>query len=403
MRTYNHLIVGGGPAAGNAAQEFARQDLKPGEVAILSAEANPPYDRPPLSKAYIRGDKDRDDVLINDATFYNQHGIDLQLNTRVAAVDPERRHVETENGDTIGFEKMLLCTGSRVRTLGAPSEGAPIQYLRRIEDAEHIRDNARREEHPAVIGGGFIAMEVAASLAMQGEPVDLLFPGERPLPAFFTPEMAEYFARYYTGHGVTLHNHERVTEVATNGNGIEVRTESGDTFPADTVIAGIGVVPETALAEAAGLDCDDGILVDEFLATPADGIYAAGDVARYRDLHYGSTRRVEHWQNAVDQGNLAARNMLGQHQAFDEVPYLFSDMFDLSWEFWGDTADTDEVLHVGDVKHGNFSTWWLANGIVKGAFVLNRIDEERRRAKICVTEGREVPRDIYLRGQAVHA
>lgn len=399
MRSYKHLIIGGGPAAGNAAKEFAEHGERDHLVGILSAESNPPYDRPPLSKGFVRGEKRTDEVLINDRAFYEQHGIDLHLSTRARRIDTRRRQVETEGGETYTFEQLLLCLGSSVKRLDNDDTGT-TQYLRRIEDAERIRDGIEYMGRLVVVGGGYIAMEVAASLAMRGAAPDLLYPGELPLTSLFTPEMAEYFARYYADHGVTLHNHARVDGVFQENGKTELHCDSGGTIAGDTVIAGVGVAPNTALAESAGISCADGIMVDEYLESSVAGIFAAGDIARYTDLHYGSNRRVEHWQNAVDQGKTAARNMLGKGVAFDQVPYFFSDMFDLSWEFWGDSTDADEVLHVGDVEHGNFSTWWLQDGAVRGAFVLNRRDEERQRARICVMEGKEVPRDILLRGQA---
>lgn len=398
MKTYKHLILGGGPAAGNAAKEFAAQGVDNHLVGIISAESTPPYDRPPLSKGFVRGEKREEDVLINDRGFYEEHGIDLQLSTRARSIDLDKRQVETDHGESCEFEQLLLCLGSSVKTVQNDDAGS-VQYLRRVEDAQRIRDNVDDMGHVAIVGGGFIALELAASLAMRGARPELLFPGEQPLPTFFTPEMGQYFSRYYTDRGVTLHGHARVDGVSTENGKTELHCDSGDSVAADTVIAGIGVAPNTALAEEAGLSCDDGVLVDEYLESDVAGVFAAGDIARYKDIRYGSNRRVEHWQSAVDQGRSAAQNMLGKSDPFQQVPYLFSDMFDLSWEFWGDTEGASEALHVGDVEHGNFSTWWIQDGTVIGTFVLNRLDEERRRAQQCATERREVPRDIYARGQ----
>lgn len=228
-------------------------------------------------------------------------------------------------------------------------------------------------------------------LARKGvEPVVVMREG-RVWESFFTPEMSRFFQRYYEERGVRFLPETGVQGIRGADRVEGVAVSSGDQIPADLVVAGIGVTPATDLAEAAGLDVDDGILVNEYLETKVQGVYAAGDVARYQDGLFGKRRRVEHWDNAVEQGRHLARTLSGERAAFLHVPYFFSDVFDLSYEFWGDGSDADRVVHRGEVEEGSFSTWWLREGRVIAAFVLNRPDEERERAPKWIEERRQAP------------
>ncbi|MEA3364260.1 MAG: FAD/NAD(P)-binding oxidoreductase [Candidatus Hydrogenedentes bacterium] len=241
---------------------------------------------------------------------------------------------------------------------------------------------------------------MAASLAQLGKKVQLLFPEKQFLQKVFTPRMAAFFAGYYLQHGVEILPGNAVKRFAAKEDGVEIHLAAEQVIEADLVVAGIGIKPAVSLFMDTPLGVEDGVCVNEFLETTVDGVYAAGDVAAFPDVVTGKRGRVEHWQNAADQGKLAARNMMGSHEAYNNARYFFSDMFDLSWEFWGSTQEDFRVLHMGNAEEDSFSTWWLdEQEVVRAAFVLNREDEERDLAKTCVSEGKKLPAKIQKAAQ----
>lgn len=381
METYRYVILGGGMVAGYAAKEFAAAGIAPGDLAIVSADTALPYERPPLSKGFLAGKEDAASILINDDAFYRDHGIAVHLNTPITSLDLSHKRLRAENGAEFGFDKLLIATGAQPRTLDVPgAEESNILYLRSLHDSQRIREHAQHAQHAVVLGSGFIGMEVAAVLASQGVATTMVFPDERVWQRFFTQQMSAFFERYYREHGVTIAPHVRPIAVTGNGDAQGMNLDDGRHLPADLVVAGIGVTPATDLFATSGLTLDNGILVNEYLETNLPDVYAAGDIANYRDVLCNTQRRVEHWDNAVAQGQHAARMMLGQREPFKHVPYFFSDEFDLSWEFWGDTQAADQAIHRGDLDSGSFSVWWLKDERLVGAFVMNRADEERERA-----------------------
>ena len=390
MTTYKCVILGGGVAAGYAAQQFAEQaDIQPGDLAIFSDEETHPYERPPLSKELLLGQTAADEIYVNEPDFYADNNIDIHLNTRVEAVDLRQKSLQA-GGETVTFDKLLIATGSNLRTfaaLGTPgAELDGIYYLRRLPQARRIRQAAAEAEQAVVVGGSFIAMEVASGLQQMDVDTTMVFPEERVWQAFFTPEMSEFFADYYRQRGVTIMSGVQIERFAGDSHVSGVVLQSGETLPADIVVAGIGVEPNVELFADSGLQIDDGILVNRYLETNFPDVLAAGDVARYRDLLFEGTQRVEHWDNAFAQGKLAASVMLGEYHPFVHVPFFFSDVFDLSYEFWGDVAGADQVIHRGDVSSGSFSTWWLQDGRLHAAFVMDRPEEERELAPNWIEE-----------------
>ncbi len=391
MSNFRYLILGGGMVAGYAAKELVARGLRPGELAIVSSDDAPPYERPPLSKDFLSGATDESQVFINPASFYEDAGTTLLLSTTVDRVVSSERKLYTQAGDEFGFEKLLIATGARVRTLtGAGSTLPGVMYLRSLDDARRLRDAYKAAKRAVVLGGGFIGMEVTSVLARQGVETTMVFPEDRVWARFFTPEMSSFFERYYEERGVSFARGESIASLSGAGRVEHATTRSGRTLPADLVVAGIGVVPVTDVLDGSGIACDDGVVVNEYLETSAPNVWAAGDVARYRDVIFGKHRRIEHWDNAVEQGKHAARLMLGEREAFEHVPYFFSDVFDLSYEFWGDTADADEVVYRGDINNGAFSTWWLRGGLLVAAFVMNRPDDERSAAPAWIGEHRRI-------------
>lgn len=392
MDRYKYVILGGGMVAGYAARTFVQGGIKPDELCIVSADTVPPYERPPLSKGFLAGRDTEESVFINEGAFYRAHGIDIRLKTSISGVDLRAKQLQTRTGDRIEFEKLLIATGSTVRTLSVPgSDLAGVRYLRSLDDAKGLRETYQGATHAVVLGGGFIGMEVAAVLASARVQTTMVFPDERIWHRFFAAEMSAFFERYYSEHGVTVMPGEVPGRIeGSDGRVGAVVTKSGHTLPADVVVCGIGVLPQTAALEGSGLTIENGIVVNEYLETGVDGVYAAGDVANYRDALFETRRRAEHWDNAVEQGAHAARVMLGDRLPFVHVPYFFSDVFDLSYEFWGDTSGADAPIYRGDVTTSSFSAWWLRDGALRAAFIMNRPDEERDAAPAWIAEKRAV-------------
>jgi NADPH-dependent 2,4-dienoyl-CoA reductase/sulfur reductase-like enzyme len=381
MDSFKYVVVGGGMAAGYAAREFVERGVKPGELAILSAESSLPYERPPLSKGFLKGTDSEETVAINAAAFYAEHGIEVRLGTRAEGAELVRRRLLFDGGEW-QFDKLLIATGSRARRFEVPgAELEGILYLRSLEDAKRIQSVAAPGRRALVIGGGFIGMEVAASLTARSVEVTLVVAEERVWKALFTPEMSEFFERYYEARGVRLVKNARVARFTGRGRAEALETAAGERLAADFFVAGIGAAPETGLFDNTGVAIQNGILVNEYLESSAPGVYAAGDVANYRDALWGKQRRVEHWDNAVAQGAHAARVMTGTREPFEHVPYFFSDVFDLSYEFWGDAAGADRAVVRGEMASGSFSVWWLREGRLTAAFVMARPEEERELAQ----------------------
>lgn len=397
MTHSKYLIVGGGMAAGFAAKEMAEHGLEPGELTIVSADDAPPYHRPPLSKGFLAGEEHADEILINDEGFYDEHGIDLRLGMRVEAVDLKGRTVRIGTGGEIGFERMLIATGAIPRPLEVPgADLSGVHLLRTLDDSREIRSAAEPGMKAVVVGAGFIGTEVAAVLAEDGLDVTLVYRGQSLLQKLFTPEMSRYYESVFREHGVTLRPNSEVARFVGNGSVSAVQA-TGDRLEADLVVVGVGVAPATELFRGGDLEIDDGIVVDERLATGVEGVWAAGDVARYKDVLFETHRRVEHWDNAVEQGKLAGRNLLagpGKGEVFDHLPYFFSDAFDLSWELWGAPSRGDEVVIRGDMEDGGFSAWWLSEDSVPvAAFVMDRPDAEREAAQALIRGRKRIGRD----------
>lgn len=401
MKSYPYVIIGGGLVAGYAAQTFVEQGLQREELCILSAESHLPYERPPLSKDFLRGERAFAEILINPPTFYADHGIDVRLASPVVRVDFSERRLDLTD-DTILYDKLLIATGARPRRLHLPgAELAGIYYLRQVEDATLIHQAAAGATRAVVIGGGFIGMEVAAVLQQMKVATTLLFPAPHLCEHLFTTRMATFFHSYYRQRGVEVLPQERATGfVSDDGHVTHVSLASGRDLATDLVVVGIGITPNIELFTESALQLDSGIVVNRFLETSLPHVYAAGDVACYRDLLYNRLRRVDHWDNAVTQGQQAVRNMMGAHEEYLHVPYLFSDFFDLSYELWGDPENAERVIYRGDVENGRFSTWWLSPaGRLLAAFILNRAEEERQLAQQWIQSGVQLNIDT-LRDQS---
>jgi NADPH-dependent 2,4-dienoyl-CoA reductase/sulfur reductase-like enzyme len=308
-------------------------------------------------------------------------------------VDLTHRSLRFKPAGIIGYEKLLIATGSEVRRLNVP--GANLKglfYLRLLADSEAIHRQIKKGKRAVVIGSGFIGMEVASVLTKGGVETTLVFPQDRVWSKFFTPQLSSWFQSYFEKRGVKLLAGAKVTALLGKKSVHAVRLDSGRELPAEFVVAGIGVVPAISLFEKASLEIKDGIRVNEFLETSHSEVWAAGDVTNYPDKIFGKRRRLDHWDNAVEQGRCAVRNMMGKPQPFIHVPYFFSDLFDLSYEFWGDTEHADNVIYRGKLDSGKFSVWWRKGERLVAAFIMGRPDEERELAPKWIMEQTKVNR-----------
>jgi NADPH-dependent 2,4-dienoyl-CoA reductase/sulfur reductase-like enzyme len=404
MVSSKYLVLGGGMVAGYAAKELASRGLGSGELLIVSADDALPYERPPLSKGFLAGKETEAGITINKAEWYRQQGIDVRLQTVIESVDPRNKLLRAASGETFQFETLLIATGARARKLDCPGSDLPnVCYLRSLDDSRKLRSSAEHCKRAVVIGGGFIAMEVAAVLAKKNIEVTLVIQGDRVWERVFTPPMSDFFERHYASRGVQLRKKESVVRLEGKDRVSGAVLSSGSEIACDLVVGGVGAVPVAELLDNTGVALENGIVVNEYLETNQPGIFAAGDVANYPDILFNKRRRVEHWDNAVSQGQHWASVVLGDRQPFVHVPYFFSDVFDLSYELWGDSEGATQTVARGDLDSSSFSVWWLKQGRVVSAFTMNRPDEERQAAAEWVGNKQAVaPERLGDNHRAVH-
>lgn len=371
---YDYLIVGGG-MTGDAAVQGIREVDPAGSIGMISAEQEPPYNRPPLSKGLWKG-KPLDGIWRNTG----QQGVDLHLGRRVVALDPAGKTVQDDRGQTIRYGKLLLATGGRPRRL--PFGGEGVVYYRTLEDYRRLRRLADERRRFVVIGGGFIGAEVAAALAMNGREVTMLFPEGGLGAALFPADLSRFVTNYYAEQGVDVRPGEMVSDIEQNGDGLYiVTTGSGAVLEADAVVAGIGIQPNVELAESAGLEVDNGILVDEHLLTSAPDVYAAGDVASFYSPILGKRLRVEHEDNANTMGLAAGRNMAGLNEPYHHLPFFYSDLFDLGYEAVGELNPHLETVTHWEEPYRQGVIYYLSHGEVRGVLLWNtwgKVDVARR-------------------------
>jgi 3-phenylpropionate/trans-cinnamate dioxygenase ferredoxin reductase subunit len=369
------LAVVGASLAGAKAAEAARGAGFDGRIVLIGDEPGAPYERPPLSKAVLRGEKGADTARVHPDGFYADHAIE-RVTDQVVALDLTARTVTLAGGGAVGFDTAVLATGAAPRRLGVPgADLRGVHHLRTIDDALRLRDAIRTATRVAVIGAGWIGSEVAASARQMGAEVVLVDPGPVPLRRVLGDEIGQVFRRLHADHGVTLRLGSGVTALRGGAGTVEaVVLDDGRVEAADVVVVGIGVTPRTGLAERAGLRVDNGIVVDEHLETGVPGIYAAGDVANAWHPHYGHHLRVEHWASALNQGMTAGRNAAGAGEAYTRLPYFFSDQYDLGMEYVGHGDPGDSVTVRGDLDSREFIAYWHRDGIVTAAMNVNEWD-----------------------------
>jgi 3-phenylpropionate/trans-cinnamate dioxygenase ferredoxin reductase component len=364
------VIVGAGMAGGKAA-ETLREEGFDGRIVLLGAEPERPYERPPLSKDYLRGEAERGGVYLQeDAGWYEEHDVELRASATADSLDVGGRAVVLTDGERVSYDALLLATGAEPKRPPIPGVDLDgVHVLRTFADSDTLRAVIDAGGRLVVVGAGWIGCEVAASARQKGMEVALVEPRSLPLEGVLGPELGAFYRDVHADHGVALHLGTGVEAIEGEGRAERVRTSDGTVLEGDAVLLGVGVAPRTALAEGV-LDVDDGILVDASLRASADGVFAAGDVANHDHPLFGRLR-VEHWANALEQGPSAARAMLGQDAVYERVPYFFSDQYDVGMEYAGHSAPGDEVVLRGDPAAREFIAFWLRDGRVAAGMNVN--------------------------------
>jgi 3-phenylpropionate/trans-cinnamate dioxygenase ferredoxin reductase component len=396
------FIVAGGGVAGAKAAETLREEGFDGRVILIGAEPERPYERPPLSKDYLRGDVARETIYVHSDGFYAEHDIELRLGRRAVELDLRERELVLDDGEWLGYDRLLLATGADPRRLAIPgNELDGVLYLRSVADCDVLRERLDRGGSVVVVGAGWIGCEVAASARSRGLDVTVLHPQAFPLEHVLGREVGAVYRDIHLDHGAELRLGASV-EAFEGASAVErVRTSDGDTIDCDFAVVGVGVRPRIELAVRAGLAVGDGVLADERLQTEAPGVFVAGDVAGAQHPFFGEPIRVEHWANALEQGPVAARNMLGRGLAYERLPYFFSDQYDVGMEYTGYARTWDRVVFRGDPATREFIAFWLdADRVVAGmnVNVWDVVDPIQRliRGRIAVDDERLADPDVPL-------
>ncbi|SEF73581.1 3-phenylpropionate/trans-cinnamate dioxygenase ferredoxin reductase subunit [Nonomuraea solani] len=359
MATY--VIVGAGLAGAKAAQTL-REEGFDGEIVLIGAETERPYERPPLSKSYLQGKSEREKIFVHTPEWYADNNVDLRLGMRVTRIEPDHHLIRLRDGSRLPYDKLLVATGAVPRRLPGPG-----YYLRTVEDSEALRAHFAADARVLVIGASWIGLETAAAAVEAGCSVTVVEPEPTALNRALGPELGELFARLHAGKGVDLRFGTAAAEITETG----VRLSSGERLAADLVVVGIGAAPEVGLARDAGLEVGQGIRTDAALRTSHPDVYAAGDVAEFFHPRYERHLRVEHWANALHGGPAAARSMLGQEVSYDRLPYFYTDQYDLGMEFSGDIEGYEEIVYRGDPESMEFIVYWLRGGRVIAGMNVN--------------------------------
>ena len=388
MTAYKYIIVGGGLAGQRAAKGVRKVDAE-GSTALITREPHVPYERPPLSKGYLIGEEGLDHVFPEDESWYGEMNIDLKRGAVVVGVDAEAHVVSLDDGQALSYEKLLLATGGHAWRLPLP--GADLENvftLRTIEDSDAIRSAARHAKKALVMGGSFIGSEVAASLTQMGVDVTMVFPESRLLRRIVPQPFSALLHETFAGEGVRILSGTKPERLEGNGGVERVVLDSGDSLDVGMVVMGVGIRLNTELAEEAGLAMTErgAVIVDEYLRTSDPDIYAAGDIAAWPDRTFGRLR-VEHWDVARRQGlragrnmagrNMAGRNMAGEQKPYTSLPYFFSDMFNLSFEVWGNLNAWDETVLRGELGGPQFMLFYFDEGALVGVLTVGRVGDAR--------------------------
>jgi len=379
MATDQTFVIVGASLAGAKAAETLRAEGFDGRVVLIGEETERPYERPMLSKEYLRGDKPAEKLYVHEEGFYGENDIELLTGTRVASLDAGAHEITLQDGSRMPYSRLLLATGATPRRIPVPgAELQGVRYLRRMSDSDALRAAIKAASRVVVIGAGWIGSEVAASARQLGAEVAIVAPEAVPLVRVLGPQLGGVYRDLHAGHRVDLHLSTQVEAIVGNGVAQGVRTTDGDLIEGDLVVVGVGVSPRDELAQYAGLSLDNGIVVDEFLRTSAPDVFAAGDVAAAWNPMYNRRIRMEHWANALNQGQTAGRNMRSQDSqitAYTKLPYFYSDQYDLGMEYNGYASDWDRVVIRGDLASREFLAFWLKDRRVLAGMNANVWDQ----------------------------
>ena len=376
MDSTKYLLIGGGVASSQAAKQLRQLDAQ-ATITLVAEEPHVPYNRPPLSKDFLRGETAKEALFFDEPSFFEAQKINLKLSTTVTQLDPAAKIATFADGGSLRFEKALIATGGRPVHLKIPGvDLAGVYYLRTLDNSMALAAAATAGKRAVLIGAGFIGLEVAASLTQRGVQVTVIETGLHIWPRFADEALARAIQRHCTAKGVTFRTGESVTEIRQHNQAFSVLLKSGVALPCDFVCIGVGIVPNVELGKQAGLTVDNGIVVDEYLQTSQPDIYAAGDVANYVDPLFGKRRRVEHWGHAEYTGQLAGQNMAGARRPYDLVTYVWSDIFDLHLEFAGDELEHDQVLLRGKLEDLSCFMLYLKQQRLTAYFAINANDKD---------------------------
>jgi 3-phenylpropionate/trans-cinnamate dioxygenase ferredoxin reductase subunit len=377
------MVVVGANLAGGAAVSTLREEGFEGRVVLIGDEPDPPFERPPLSKEYLRGEKEFEATLLRPPAWYEEARVDLRLGERAKRIDPASRLVELEGGESVAYDRLLIATGGRNRRLHVPGHDLEgIFELRTRADADRIRSEAGPGRRAVVVGAGFIGCEVAASLRQMAVEVEVVEIFDAPLLRVVGSEVGKVYEGIHREHGVTFHFRDDVASFEGRDRVEEVVTRRGARIGCDFVVVGIGIVPSTDLVDDTPVRVENGIVVDELCRTNVDGIYAAGDVANHYHPVFGRRIRVEHWDNALKQGATAARNMMGRPEVFEDPHWFWSDQYEFNLQHVGFASDWDEFVVRGSLDERDFLGFYLKEGLVQAAIGVNRGKEVRRAAAV---------------------
>ena len=405
MSEQTFIIIGASLTGAKAAEELRTQGFD-GRLRLIGSESERPYERPPLTKDYLRGESAREKAYVHEQGFYEDHQILLETDSTVTGIDAGRSRVTLADGRAYDYDRLLLATGAEPRQItiaGAELDG--VHYLRTLQDCDALRARLETGGRVVVVGAGWIGSEFAASARQRGLEVTIVDPHALPNERIFGAEIGAFYRDVHRDHGVELVLGEGVEAFEGDGAVARVRTTSGRMIECDFVVVGIGVVPRVELASRAGLEVDNGILVDEKLQSSAPGVFAAGDVANALHSFYEERIRVEHWANALHQGPVAARAMLGQQVSYDRIPYFYSDQYEVGMEYSGYAPVWDEVAFRGDPSDGEFIAFWLRDGRVLAGMNVNVWDvnehiqaliRSRRPVDLAALSDRDTPLDSLV-------
>ncbi len=377
--TRDFVLVGGGVTSAAALEALLREGIAGSRITLIASEPWLPYHRPPLSKTYLLGTKPRERLFVKPEAFYGDHGVNVMLGVLVTGMNTPTRCLTLSSGQSLTYRTLLLATGCLPHTLSVPGNDLPgVFTLRTLDDADRIRAWLPRTRHAAVIGGGFIGMELASVFAQRGLDTTILHRGHALFDKLGVPEASRFFEQYYRDRGVAIRFQDEVVALEGQDAVATLRTATGAVLPAELVAVGIGAIPDISFLKGSGIALGNGVTVNEYLETSLPDVYAAGDIADFFDPLYGRHRRIEHWDTARRHGTIAGQNMAGRRTAVAGVSTFFSDIFDLSFEYFGDATGTDMIVTRGSFVEKSVSVFFLMKNSVRAAFTMGRPRERTR-------------------------